>query len=181
MTRKHNRHAWHWRQIVPHVRVLALLLGSMAWSLAHHGVLNSFDIGSAYWAGLYSLLLLGFVRLSWHGAELRLPRPRLRPLGGAIAAGPEPALASGTLAAAEPLAPIVPTRSAAWATGPGVSPPASCGRCRGIRADRARARRYASSSCGSANGAGTPTCTSLRSLSDRPRSAEAVSSAVGES
>ena len=70
VTRKHNRHVWHWRLIVPHVAVLTLLIGSMAWSLAHRGLLNSFDIGSAYWACLYSLLLLSFIKLSWHGANL---------------------------------------------------------------------------------------------------------------
>jgi hypothetical protein len=36
--------------------------------------MSSFDVSSAYWVVLYSLLLLGFVRLSWHG----VPRPSLR-------------------------------------------------------------------------------------------------------
>jgi len=67
VTRKENRHAWHWRPIVPHVVLLVILVGSMAWSLAHRGLISSFDVGSAYWAGLYALLLLGFIRLSWHG------------------------------------------------------------------------------------------------------------------
>lgn len=70
VTRKENRHSWHWRLIVPHITLLCLLVGSLAWSLAHHGLLTSFDIGSAYWAALYSLLLLGFVRLSWHGVRV---------------------------------------------------------------------------------------------------------------
>ncbi len=92
VTRKENQHGLHWRQVVPHVLLLTLLLGSLVWSLAHHGLLSSFDVGSAYWAGLYSLLLLGFVRLSWHGldipAALRASAVssirRLRPRGGAI-------------------------------------------------------------------------------------------------
>jgi hypothetical protein len=67
VTRKEHQHALHWRQIAPHVILLGLLAGSMAWSLAHHSVLSSFDVGTAYWAVLYSLLLAGFVRLSWHG------------------------------------------------------------------------------------------------------------------
>ncbi len=46
----------------------------MGWSLAHHSLLSSFDVSSAYWVVLYSLLLLGFVRLSWHGVS----RPSLR-------------------------------------------------------------------------------------------------------
>jgi len=70
VTRKENQHGWHWRQIAPHVVLLGLLSGSLAWSLAHHGLLSSFDVGSAYWAGLYSLLLLGFMRLSWHGVDV---------------------------------------------------------------------------------------------------------------
>lgn len=85
VTRKQNVHAWHWRLIVPHVLLLSLLVGSLAWAVSHErqGLLSAFDVGSAYWAGLYSLLLLGFVRLSWHGvsppgalARLRRPRPR---------------------------------------------------------------------------------------------------------
>jgi cellulose synthase (UDP-forming) len=67
VTRKENQHAWHWRQVFPHMVLLALLLGSMAWSLAGGGLVNTFDVGSAYWAVLYSLLMIGFIRLSWHG------------------------------------------------------------------------------------------------------------------
>ncbi len=69
VTRKENQYALHWREIAPHIVLLTLLAGSMAWSLAHHGLLSSFDVGSAYWAVLYSLLLLGFVRLGWHGVR----------------------------------------------------------------------------------------------------------------
>jgi cellulose synthase (UDP-forming) len=70
VTRKENQHAWHWRHIAPQTVLLSTLVGSMAWSLAHHGLLSSFDIGSAYWALLYGLLLIGFVRLSWHGVSI---------------------------------------------------------------------------------------------------------------
>ena len=69
VTRKENVYAWHWRQIVPHVLLLGVLFGAMAFSLAEHGLLNSFDVGSAYWAVLYGLLMVGFIRLSWHGIE----------------------------------------------------------------------------------------------------------------
>jgi cellulose synthase (UDP-forming) len=75
VTRKENQHAWHWRLALPHVVLLATLLGTMGWSLAHHSLLNSFDVSSAYWVVLYSVLLAGFVRLSWHG----VPRPNLLP------------------------------------------------------------------------------------------------------
>jgi cellulose synthase (UDP-forming) len=74
VTRKENVHAWHWRLALPHMALLATLAATMGWSLAHHSLLNSFDVSSAYWVVLYSLLLLGFVRLSWHG----VPRPSLR-------------------------------------------------------------------------------------------------------
>lgn len=71
VTRKENTYAWHWQEIVPHVILLALLLGSMGVSLGTRGLLSSFDVGSAYWAVLYGLLLFGFIRLSWHGVDLR--------------------------------------------------------------------------------------------------------------
>lgn len=74
VTRKENVHAWHWRLVLPHLILLATLAGTMGWSLAHHSLLNSFDVSSAYWVVLYSVLLLGFVRLSWHGVA----RPSLR-------------------------------------------------------------------------------------------------------
>ncbi|HEX4466836.1 MAG TPA: glycosyltransferase [Solirubrobacteraceae bacterium] len=71
VTRKENLLAWHWRQVAPHAVLLLGLLGSMAYSLIHRGgVLGSFDIGSAYWAVLYGMLMAGFIRLSWHGVNL---------------------------------------------------------------------------------------------------------------
>lgn len=77
VTRKENSYQWHWQQIVPHVLLLLTLFGAMAWSLIHRGLLSSFDVGSAYWAILYGLLMLGFIRLSWHGLAMR-PRARRR-------------------------------------------------------------------------------------------------------
>lgn len=109
VTRKENRHAWHWRLIVPHVLLLGALVGAMAWSFVHHGLLTSFDVGSAYWAGLYSLLLAGFIRLSWHG----ISTPTLRQARLALSAaarrfdgeGPAPAtIALSSAIAEQPLA-----------------------------------------------------------------------------
>jgi cellulose synthase (UDP-forming) len=124
VTRKENRYAWHWRLIVPHALVLALLVGSMAWSLSHHSVLSSFDIGSAYWAALYSLLLIGFVRLSWHGVSsgsaLRQLGPRRR--RGLPAGGPAAVLEGGQHHGAEPAVAAAPApvalapRPAVWAS-----------------------------------------------------------------
>jgi cellulose synthase (UDP-forming) len=127
VTRKENSVAWHWRQIVPHMIVLGLLLGSTAWSLSHHGLLTSFDIGSAYWALLYSLLLLGFVRLSWHGLRPReFPRALAATVRRALATrpapAPAPALVSGAVATAPssrasvPARPRIAPRPAVWAT-----------------------------------------------------------------
>jgi hypothetical protein len=53
------------------------LLGVAVYSMFQVRKVTSFDVGSAYWAGLYSLLLLGFVRLSWHG--VRKPAAGLAP------------------------------------------------------------------------------------------------------
>ncbi len=118
VTRKENRVAWHWRLVMPHLLVLALLAGSVTWSLAHRGVLSSFDIGSAYWAGLYTLLLAGFVRLSWHGLE---PRARMRALPSRL----RRTLAARTAAPVSTLAAPAAgpaLRAAVWATGaPGAS------------------------------------------------------------
>jgi cellulose synthase (UDP-forming) len=130
VTRKENLHAWHWRLAVPQMALLATLLGTMLWSLAHHALLSSFDVSSAYWVVLYSLLLAGFVRLSWHGAPrpawLRAPlavrrvarastqpaaptagraSPEIPPPFGATAAATATATATAATAAAAPSAP----------------------------------------------------------------------------
>ncbi len=88
VTRKENVHAWHWRLALPHVALLAVLAGSMLWSLAHHRLLSSFDVSSAYWVVLYSLLLLGFVRLSWHGVTAPSLRGRFARLRTKLAVEP---------------------------------------------------------------------------------------------
>jgi cellulose synthase (UDP-forming) len=114
VTRKENLHAWHWRLALPHMVLLATLAGSMSWSLAHHSLLNSFDVSSAYWVVLYTLLLLGFVRLSWHGVARPSLRPGRRPIsrreGGPIEArlpAATPAALPAALAGASTLA-VVP-------------------------------------------------------------------------
>ena len=106
VTRKENRMAWHWRHVVPHFVLLVMLAASVVWSLAHRSLLTSFDVGSAYWAGLYSLLLLGFIRLSWHG--IPTPGQRLLRAGAAVMHGSvaesssPPAVASAPTLAPEP-------------------------------------------------------------------------------
>jgi cellulose synthase (UDP-forming) len=112
VTRKENLHAWHWRLALPHVALLVALAGSMAWSLAHHGLLSSFDVSSAYWVVLYSLLLLGFVRLSWHGIQW----PGLR-VGGTRRARRDAATPRHTAPAGQPRVALASA----------VSPPARAG------------------------------------------------------
>ena len=95
-------------------------------------------------------------QLSWHGAKLRLPRPRLRALGRARSRRevPEPALAARQRSPRPSRSPHHCRRARRLGRqAPGRhARRAGCGRCRGTRAVRARARRCASSSCGSANG-----------------------------
>jgi cellulose synthase (UDP-forming) len=106
VTRKENRHAWHWRLTLPHMTLLATLAGTIAWSLAHHGLLSSFDVSSAYWVLLYSLLLLGFVRLSWHGVARPSPwRARRRPTAPLRKPAASPAIAPTPFASPHQLAP----------------------------------------------------------------------------
>lgn len=119
VTRKEHQHAVHWRAIAPHVTLLVLLGVSMTWSLLRHGVLSSFDVGSAYWAILYSLLLIGFVRLSWHGVSLpRRPRypARLRRHADDVSlmstATSDSALATATSGVARAASPSALTTSA---------------------------------------------------------------------
>jgi cellulose synthase (UDP-forming) len=131
VTRKENQHAWHWRLIVPHATVLVALLGSMAWSFARGGALSSFDIGSAYWAGLYSLLLIGFVRLSWHGVGLRVALGErvsaLRFAFARVAGGPRPHAipAAGAGAGAGQTSAILAPMPVLWASSSHAAVPAS--------------------------------------------------------
>ena len=84
VTRKHDEFAWYWRETLPHTVFLVLLLGTLAYSLATTSLASSFDVGSAYWALFFGILIGGFVRKSWFGVDLRarlarlvsFPRPR---------------------------------------------------------------------------------------------------------
>jgi cellulose synthase (UDP-forming) len=83
VTRKHDEFRWYWRETLVQLTLFLLLVGSLAYSLATVSLLTEFDVGSAYWALLFALLLGGFLRKSWFGVELRARLP----------AGPRPALA----------------------------------------------------------------------------------------
>ena len=71
VTRKHDEFAWYWRETLPHTVFLLLLLGTLAYSLATTSLASDFDVGSAYWALFFGILIGGFVRKSWFGVDLR--------------------------------------------------------------------------------------------------------------
>ncbi|MHB8532303.1 MAG: glycosyltransferase [Solirubrobacteraceae bacterium] len=136
VTRKRNEYAWHWRLIVPHVALLLALFGAMGYSLATRGLLNSFDVGSAYWAVLYGLLLIGFIRLSWNGVrplrrgaaagaraaerlEWVVPASPAHSLAGAGAGGSAAAVRALELRIAEWAGPSPPARASEAPTGRG--------------------------------------------------------------
>jgi cellulose synthase (UDP-forming) len=78
VTRKHDEFSWYWRETLVQMGFLALLLGTLAYSLATASLVNEFDVGSAYWALFFAILIGGFVRKSWFGVQIR-PRPAARP------------------------------------------------------------------------------------------------------
>jgi cellulose synthase (UDP-forming) len=87
VTRKHDEFAWYWRETLVHMTFLALLAGTLAYSLATTSLASRFDVGSAYWGLFFGILICGFVRKSWFGVDVRarlaarVPRPSLpRPL-----------------------------------------------------------------------------------------------------
>lgn len=77
VTRKHHEHRWHWRQVLPHMVLLALLVVAGGHTLLTDSLLYEVDLGSLYWTAFFALALGCFVRLSWFGVEVRL-RPALR-------------------------------------------------------------------------------------------------------
>jgi cellulose synthase (UDP-forming) len=84
VTRKHDEFAWYWRETLPHMVFLVLLLGTLAYSAATTSLASRFDVGSAYWSLFFGILIGGFVRKGWFGVDLRarlarlvsFPRPR---------------------------------------------------------------------------------------------------------
>jgi cellulose synthase (UDP-forming) len=84
VTRKHDEFRWYWRETLVQTGFLLLLIGTLAYSLATTSLVSKFDVGSAYWAMFFVILLGGFVRKSWFGLGLRrgvvggTPPPELR-------------------------------------------------------------------------------------------------------
>jgi len=80
VTRKHDEFAWYWRATLPQAMALVALVAALLHGAASSR-LSELDLGSAYWAALYVLLLAGFLRKSWHGVA---PLARLRPVARAL-------------------------------------------------------------------------------------------------
>ncbi|HZC05573.1 MAG TPA: hypothetical protein VE338_08025 [Ktedonobacterales bacterium] len=68
MTRKSTIARWYWRETLPQMALITLLIGSMIYGFIAHPELAAFNIGSAYWVLFYVVFLSGFVRKGWYGA-----------------------------------------------------------------------------------------------------------------
>lgn len=82
VTRKSTIARWYWRETLPQMALIALLIGSMIYGFIAHPELATFDIGSAYWVVFYVVFLSGFVRKGWYGVG-RSARERAARSGGA--------------------------------------------------------------------------------------------------
>lgn len=89
VTRKTHEFGWYWRETGVQAGLLLLLFGSMIYSASRKNLLERFDLGTAYWAILYGLLLAAFLRLSWFHPERIRRRPLRRSRSAAMAAGGE--------------------------------------------------------------------------------------------
>jgi cellulose synthase (UDP-forming) len=71
VTRKHHEHRWYWREVLPHMVLLVLLVTAGAWTVATGSVLYEIDLGSLYWTAFFALTLWCFIRKSWFGIDVR--------------------------------------------------------------------------------------------------------------
>ena len=71
VTRKHDEPRWYWREALPQMVLLALLVGAMAKALATESIVDGVDLGSLYWAAMFALVLGCFIPKSWHGVHRR--------------------------------------------------------------------------------------------------------------
>ncbi|HEU0024558.1 MAG TPA: glycosyltransferase [Thermoleophilaceae bacterium] len=71
VTRKHDEFQWYWRETLVQTGFVLLLIGTLTYSLATTSLVDKFDVGSAYWAIFFVILVGGFVRKSWFGLDLR--------------------------------------------------------------------------------------------------------------
>jgi cellulose synthase (UDP-forming) len=71
VTRKHDDHRWYWRQALPQMLMLGLLVGAMVNALRTESILYRVDLGSLYWATIFALALGCFIPRSWYGVRRR--------------------------------------------------------------------------------------------------------------
>jgi cellulose synthase (UDP-forming) len=71
VTRKYDEFRWYWRETLVQTGFLMLLTGTLVYSLATTSLVTKFDVGSAYWAIFFVILMGGFVRKSWFGLDVR--------------------------------------------------------------------------------------------------------------
>jgi cellulose synthase (UDP-forming) len=67
VTRKSHEYAWYWRATLPQALILVLLVAAIVKSVLTNSILQSLDLGSAYWATLGIILIGSFLSKSWFG------------------------------------------------------------------------------------------------------------------
>lgn len=69
VTRKVDLHQWYWRETLPQIVMLVLLLGGILYRLGSTTEWTTFDAGLLYLALLQALPMAGFVRKGWFGTH----------------------------------------------------------------------------------------------------------------
>jgi cellulose synthase (UDP-forming) len=79
VTRKTNIAKWYWKETLPHFLVLTVVVGSIAYGAAVHGVINVLSPDTLYWLAITCFALGSYVPLGWFGlpteAEATVSRP----------------------------------------------------------------------------------------------------------
>ncbi len=82
VTRKVQKAGFYLRETLSQIVLFVLLLVAIIVNFAsHHDILKYGDLGSAFWACLYMLLLAGIIRRSWFGVKLPTSADILTRLG----------------------------------------------------------------------------------------------------
>jgi hypothetical protein len=81
VTRKYNDLRWHWKEILPQLSIVILVITSIsvAFAIGHVPKLDVL-IGPLYFGGLYVVLTSLFIPRSWYGTKLRAEQ-RAKELG----------------------------------------------------------------------------------------------------
>jgi cellulose synthase (UDP-forming) len=70
VTRKEHMYSLYWRETLPQILVFLALIAASLYHIATHSLLQTADLGSLFWAGLFALGLSRVVRNSWYGVAL---------------------------------------------------------------------------------------------------------------